>query len=209
MKSSKCPQAVVFDLVGTLVYPEPSVPAVYFHHGQRFGNRLSQAEIAQRFPRVMKSVDWTGADYESQRQSWHQIVASVFQLADVPAALFESLWEHFARASSWRLYADVLPNLRRLRDSGRWLAIGSNFDDRLHSICYGLGLTEAVDLVCGSSSVGYAKPDPRFFDALAQELQVSPDRAMMVGDDWEHDVAGASGRLDCQAVDSRVGIPQR
>lgn len=185
----RTPIAVVFDLVGTLIYPEPSVAEVYFLHGRQFGSQFSRLEIARRIQSAQKLVNWEGADHLSQRRSWQQFVETVFQTTN--QGLFESLWEHFAQARSWRLFDDVLPNLRRLRESGRRLAIGSNFDDRMFSICQGLHLTEAVDLVCGSSTLGYVKPNRSFFDALANRLGTAGQQTMMVGDDWDHDLAGA------------------
>lgn len=43
-------RCVLFDAVGTLIRPEPSVAEAYFSVGQQFGSRRTKEEITARFP---------------------------------------------------------------------------------------------------------------------------------------------------------------
>ena len=43
-------RGVLFDAVGTLIYPDPPVAEAYRSIGRRFGSRLSVEQIAARFP---------------------------------------------------------------------------------------------------------------------------------------------------------------
>ena len=67
---------------------------------------------------------------------WKKIVltaSSSFKATHWTAA-FSELWQHFASAQHWRLYDDVAPTIKRLRDQGYRIAVASNFDERLTSI---------------------------------------------------------------------------
>ena len=39
--------------------------------------------------------------------------------------------------------------------------------------------------------MGYRKPDPRFFEALMQKLEIDPENVISVGDKYENDIVAA------------------
>jgi HAD superfamily hydrolase (TIGR01549 family) len=59
--------------------------------------------------------------------------------------------------------------------------------DKLRAI----GLEDRFDFVLTSERAGFAKPDPRIFEAAVAEAHVRPSQAVMVGDSWKMDVLGA------------------
>jgi putative hydrolase of the HAD superfamily len=72
---------------------------------------------------------------------------------------------------------------------------------------------EHVDAYTSSESVGRTRPDPAMFETALEKADVDPVRAVMVGDRYEHDMAGASahgiatvadGAEDGPAVDYRL-----
>jgi putative hydrolase of the HAD superfamily len=210
-------RAVLFDAVGTLIYPEPSVAAVYAAAGRRFGSRRTPAEIGARFrvalqrdERADRRAGQLGAGQlgagrqaaggwktsaAGERERWRRIVGEVLDDAADAEALFEHLWNHFAQASSWRTFPDVPAAWRRLRQRGCRLGIASNFDDRLDRLCRQLDPLSDADVVCHSAGLGYAKPDPRFFGQAAHRLGLRPPQILFVGDDrrLDHDAARGAG----------------
>ena len=48
-----------------------------------------------------------------------------------------------------------------------------------------------LDAVIVSERAGVSKPDPRIFAIALEELDVRPEEAVMVGDSWKADIAGA------------------
>ena len=54
-----------------------------------------------------------------------------------------------------------------------------------------LGVRDALDSYTSSEAVGRTKPDPATFEAGLDRAGVDPERAVMIGDRYEHDVAGA------------------
>ena len=61
------------------------------------------------------------------------------------------------------------------------------------------GLAEFFDAIVVSADVGHVKPHPRPFKTALDQLGVTPQRALYVGDNWFGDVQGAK-RLGMQAV---------
>jgi putative hydrolase of the HAD superfamily len=191
---------VLFDAVGTLLYPDPPVALVYGEAGRRFGSRLEPDEIGRRF-RAELAVEMGPADSFARSPTseanelarWSRIVAAVFH--ELSAAdlddLFQSLWHHFAHPQHWQLYEDVSPAIHRLKESGLRLGIASNFDARLIEIASAKPALASCERVFISSQVGFVKPDPRFFATVSSQLEVSPSQILLVGDDELADVQGA------------------
>lgn len=68
------------------------------------------------------------------------------------------------------------------------------------------GLGDAFDAVTISGVIGAGKPDPACFRHVLGELQVAPEDAVMVGDNWRRDVEGATA-LGMRAVWITMGRP--
>jgi HAD superfamily hydrolase (TIGR01549 family) len=88
------------------------------------------------------------------------------------------------------LYADSVPCMAALRDSGYTLALVGNQPARTESFLRECGLD--VDLVASSDSWGVAKPDPEFFRRVRDWLDVPPDQIAYVGDRVDNDVLPAN-----------------
>jgi len=185
---------ILFDAVGTLMFPDPPVAEAYFAAAARFGSQLSLAEIQKRFPIALEKgfAGRCETNESLERRRWRSIVGEV--LSDIPVhadAVFEQLWEHFADARHWRLFDDVGNTLDRLRGRGFRMGIASNFDGRLKNIVSGQRALGACEVVFVSSEIGYSKPDERFFLTVQQLLGVDPEQIALVGDDEVCDVQAA------------------
>ena len=88
-----------------------------------------------------------------------------------------------------QLYPDTLPVLRGLQDSYR-MAIVSNgvYQEERSSR---LGMSAYFDAIIGSLHVGFRKPMRQIFRMALDSLGAEPHEAVMVGDNWEVDIAGA------------------
>ena len=183
-------RAVLFDAVGTLIYPGPPVAAVYSHAAQKFGTHYSVEQVARRFRAAILKNHQSGATSdELERERWGRIVYDVFDDVDDPERrMLEELWQHFGRAASWRLFQDVAPAWQELQSRGYIVGIASNFDSRLKTICRGLPPLDACRQIFVSSEVGYPKPEPQFYKAVEKHLGLPPEQILLIGDDLEADV---------------------
>jgi HAD superfamily hydrolase (TIGR01509 family) len=113
-------------------------------------------------------------------------LAAVFEgcgVATTPDLLTALAAEEFANwAGGVHPYADVVPELTRLRDTGRRLAIVSNASCEAGGVVASLGLDKLVDAVVLSCDVGWLKPEPAILDSALERLNVRPEQAMLVDD---------------------------
>lgn len=186
---------VAFDAVGTLIRAEPSVAEVYHRIGRQHGSELSLAEVDLRFRESFRLRIQSGSDQTTEPGEiafWRQVVTDV--LADVSdqETCFVELHEWFARPSAWRCFDDVAPTLASLRKRGVQIAIASNFDSRLHPVCDGMPELAEITTRVVSSEVGWRKPHEGFYREMVDACGGDPSGIVMVGDDRENDVLGAS-----------------
>ncbi len=190
---------VVFDVVGTLVEPSPSVAVAYQQAALRHGLTVDTSIIQQRFKaawRRQEAIDAaavpafaTSRGREAQR--WQAIVDDVFEGAAPAAAIFADLWEHFGRVEAWQPLAHGRDLVRLAIDAGVTVALASNFDERLLAIAERLEPLSWVPHVFASSEIGWRKPAPEFFRWIERRLGCGPAAVLLVGDDPELDVAAA------------------
>ncbi len=102
--------------------------------------------------------------------------------------VFQALWDHFGQPKNWQRFDDVLPALSFLRKNGFRLGLASNFDRRLRPIVEDLLGEFELDLFI-SSEVGWVKPAESFYAEVTRQLNVPPNQILLIGDDWENDVA--------------------
>jgi len=203
---------VVFDVVGTLIEPSPTVAEAYRQAAARHGVSCEVALVRQRFQaawRAQEAVDAantppfaTSGPREHDR--WRSIVREVF--ADEPAAdaIFADLWEHFGRVDAWRPLDRGGQLVRAALDAGLTVALASNFDERLLGLAMRLEPLSRVPLVFASSEIGWRKPAPEFFRWIERRLGCEPAETLLVGDDPLLDLAAAE-RAGWRACDATRG----
>ena len=191
-------EGIVFDAVGTLIDPYPSVAEVYVEAAGRQDVLLDRAVVKCRFHQYFRNdeVDEmrgplaTSEPIEYRR--WRRIVTNVLPEVPDPDRAFAELWDHFGRSGAWRCFDDVAPVLEQLESLQIPIRVASNFDARLRAVVAGLAeLSCCASPLLISSEVGFRKPHPAFFEAACASLGLPPERVLCVGDDRENDVIGA------------------
>ena len=81
--------------------------------------------------------------------------------------------------------------LETLQSRGIRVGLISNSHRCLDSFQLHFGLSGLIDVTIASSEHGYLKPHPRIFEAALARMGVGAREAVMVGDSYMHDVAGA------------------
>ena len=90
-----------------------------------------------------------------------------------------------------RLYPGAKELLHALRAQGRGVYLLSNAQALFTRMeLDALGLTDCFDGICLSSDYGVKKPDRRFFEVLFRTYRLSPEGAVMVGNDGVCDIRG-------------------
>ncbi len=122
----------------------------------------------------------------------------------------ESIDARFSRPGVMRSFPEVPEVLTALRDRGYRLGIVSNWSWNLRDRVAQVDLDEFFELVWASAYAGSNKPHPEIFHQSLEQMSLSPERALYVGDSYEHDVIGArNAGLDVVLLDrdGALGVP--
>jgi FMN phosphatase YigB (HAD superfamily) len=87
------------------------------------------------------------------------------------------------------LYPDALPAIAALRAAGYLVGVAGNQPQETEQVIASLGVP--LDLVASSDGLGVAKPDPAFFERVADELHLPAGAIAYVGDRIDNDVIPA------------------
>ncbi len=196
--------AVLFDAAGTLIRLRRPAGDTYARRMREFGVALPAARLDEAFHRVLRAAPpmvfphATAAEIPAlERGWWREVVRQTLRATDGTARLrdfdacFEALFADFASATAWEAAPRAREVLDTLRRRGLRLGVVSNFDHRLPALLEALDLAAPLELVLLPGEARAAKPDPRIFALALERLGVAASAALYVGDDADHDVAGA------------------
>ncbi|HEY8446860.1 MAG TPA: HAD-IA family hydrolase [Thermomicrobiales bacterium] len=206
-------QAVTFDLYDTLIELHP-------RRWERLSAALDRLGIPNDV-KVLRDADLVAEDFYTQengrvpirdrpraeRETFRLHYMSVWlEAAGIPhdppllhavreayMAEFETPAVESNATGGYRVFSDVLPALRRLREAGIKRAVISNADADVTNLCTHLAFAHEMNAIITSAVVGWEKPDPRTFRAALDALGIEPGAAIHIGDQPKSDVVGALG----------------
>ena len=192
-------KAVLFDVGGTLITPNPSVAAIYKKFGEPFGLEATEKELKLAFAAAWPRHEGFGKaaatllshDPESIKNRWKILVEDVFDQVAFNGdrdSCFLALYHAFERPEVWRIYTDVLPVIDALNKHGMDLGIISNWDARLRPLLKDLGLENHFKPIIISCEVGVEKPKKEIFEAAREQCNCSFSEIIYIGDQSDFDV---------------------
>ncbi|NWJ48025.1 MAG: HAD-IA family hydrolase [Chloroflexi bacterium] len=192
---------VFFDIGSTLVGVTPSFTKVYHQVFQRAGYDLPIGEVEEA---VSYSWDIVAkqdphAEFERslegnrlwQRAVEQRVMDKLNIHPDIHEELFWQIIEAFENPETYMLYPDVMETLQRLEETGYRMGIISNWSWHLPELLEHLGIARYFKYIGASARVGYAKPRREFFEIALHNLDVTPDKAIHIGDSYTADILGA------------------
>lgn len=202
------PQAVFFDVTGTLLGLNQPVGEVYCRFIERLGlARRSDPRWAEGLEKAFATslqqappLAFAGASEsdlpELEKRWWRGRVEETVRSVGLDRCglfepFFEAVFAYYAGHDVWHLMPGCRQTLSVLAARRIRLAVVSNFDSRLPSLLKGLGIEEFFEIVVYSSRAGSAKPDGRIFQFALQQVQLAPGSVLHVGDSLVQDVQGA------------------
>jgi FMN phosphatase YigB (HAD superfamily) len=193
------PAAVFFDAYGTLIhYPEKPSPFDYMANAMdRLGwtiprvwlddaLRAEMAYYKEHFSSVRSE-----ADLKQLRTSDAKVYMDALGNWAGGDPDIEALATELALAFQTRVLADADSAIDVVRRAGVRTGVLSNFAYMLPLVLAEVGLTDVLDPIVVSASVGYEKPDPRIFAAAAAAVGADVCDCVLIGDDRTNDVEGA------------------
>ena len=179
-------RAVFFDLGGVILRTEDPKPRTNL--AKSIG--LSYAEI-DRLVFENESSRKASLGFINEAEHWTNVAASL----DLPGSEVERLkHEFFAGDRIDTILLDLIRDLRKTCKVGvisnAWSGLRAWMDDQ--------NITQLFDDMVISAEVGFAKPDPRIYQAALQNLQVTPHESVFI-DDMPVNV-DAARKIGMQAV---------
>jgi len=189
------PDAVIFDLGGTLATPE-DWPGAVARSLAKMGLDASGADT------------WTATAEEKvghpegpknsrrrnrrHRDAWAEAVLAAAGVTDGLLARTALLRRLVETEILWRAaYPEVPAMLDRLVALGHRIGVASNNDGRTREKVAAIGLAHPFEVIVDSQEERSAKPDPGIILTAAERMGVMPYRALYVGNDPEKDVVAA------------------
>lgn len=185
-------KAVLFDLVGTLIYVKDSVGTVYSIVANGFGYETNPDLLNKSFKEIFNSKESPTGGNEKEKSWWKDLVRDVFktsgyELGDSFDSIFETIFKEFSASSSWGIYPEVESTFLSLKNLNLKIGLISNFDSRLESLLDNLKIKNHFDLLVYSGKVGFSKPNKKIFLHALNELNLIPEEVIYVGDDLNND----------------------
>lgn len=181
MMKDRAPQAVLFDLDGTLVDTAPDLVATLLHLRDRHG---------------LKPVEESVFRAHASRGALGLLEAGFANQAGVDlASLREQFLDHYA-VNLWvrsRPFQGIETQLEKLRDAGIVMAVVTNKIESLaRAVIENAGWQAHFPVVIAGDTTASSKPDPAPVIEACRQLGIKPASALMVGDDRRDIQAGRS-----------------
>lgn len=200
MEKERKIKAVVFDVDGTL-YPNSCMIA----RSVRFF--FSHPLISLAFNQLRKDVRQFGG-VEDLHLAQVSLAAGYLR---IPAEKAEYLIEEYIYGQYMSMFRDVKPfpciepMLEEFRNAGLKLGVISDFPIR-NKLSY-LGLDRFWDAALSADEAGSLKPDSEPFLMMAEELGISPENIIYVGNNYKYDIIGSKGAGMLAAHFSKKEVP--
>lgn len=203
--------------------------AIFFDIG---GVLLDSASVRRAHERFIADLhDEYDLDPENALETWRAELGAHFRERE--GTEFRSAYAGYERAvaalgvgGEWEpaferaLTGTIEPNpgalevVKRLTEHDLHLGVISDVDTAEgRRILATFGILEEFDSITTSEAVGRTKPDPAMFETALRKSGAAPERSLMVGDRYRHDIAGAKdvgmataayGAEEGPAVDHRL-----
>jgi putative hydrolase of the HAD superfamily len=188
---------VLFDFSGTLLTAEPRerwvaavCPDLTVAEGARLAEELDRAgrpggPEPVALPQELETA-YRARDISTDH---HRAVYEALLSTVVDPGLARRFYERSILPDGWVPYPDALPVLSELRARGVPVAVVSNVGFDLRAVFAGHGLAELVTTFVLSCDIGVMKPDWAIYRTALSALDLEPQQALMVGDDFRSDGA--------------------
>jgi putative hydrolase of the HAD superfamily len=196
-------RAISFDVHGTLIH-SPRLGEVYSRVLGRHGITVSPGRALEVVRTVWSEFSCRRRPGEDRFAShpggaqgfWFEFIDRVCQyLESPPPSRFakSELYQQFAGAEPWDLYAEVPVVLEALQEKKVRMIVISNWDERLPGLLEDLEIAHFFEDIVYSAGVGVEKPFAPIFERALAQLGLPPEEVVHIGDRPREDVEGARG----------------
>lgn len=188
-------RAVFFDVDFTLIYPGPTFRGEgYQRFCRKYGLEVDAGRFEQAVAEASALLD-VAQDSAYNPEIFIRYTSRIIEGMGGSGPAVDQcsleIYEEWALCHHFHLYEDVPETFRALVNRGLQLGLISNTHRSLETFQVHFALEGLVSATISSSDHGFLKPHPSIFEAALRLARVAPDEAVMVGDSFKHDIAGA------------------
>lgn len=189
-------EAVIFDLGMTLIYPPMSKS--FLERLGEFGGSAERSEIRDALSFVDRHFmnnypGYINRDVKEFYTSYASMVFAYLRITDIPVKAFSAaMMEKSPPRSEWRTFADAVPCLDKLREQKIPMGLLTNWDLGARHLLKDMNLDHYFDSIVVSAEIEFEKPSPEGFLKSLENLDMEPEKAIYVGDNFHDDVVGAN-----------------
>ncbi|MFW9903645.1 MAG: HAD family hydrolase [Candidatus Thorarchaeota archaeon] len=191
-------KGVVFDIDGTLLNHEQALERALTNFYSLMKKSIPHSRFNEFFLTWKENTVKYINEYLSGRLSFQQQrilrVQSVFNKWEYPLTsdkameLFKIYLNEYE--NNWSLYEDVVPCLTRLQHFPLGVISDGDGEQQRKKLAF-TGIDSYFRSIIISGEVGLQKPHPKLFRKSANELNLSLDEILYIGDQLEKDALGA------------------
>lgn len=197
-------RAVLFDLDDTLFDHRRSARAALTEVHRAHGRETPYDAFERAHTRYLEEMHIQvlakriGLE-EARRERFRRVFASLgVTLGDSDVELTAAAYRDGYKLAR-RALAGAAELLAAVRGHARVAIVTNNLLEEQQDKLQYCALAPFVDALIASEDVGVSKPDPRIFQVALERVGATADEAVMVGDSWANDIAGAA-RAGIRAV---------
>ena len=194
-------KTIFFDVGNTLLLPNPSVEDVCVEILEGHGLSVGKKELLFALEKADRYYDdqyWKDDKFWLKEVDAAKFWAGLYELMlkevgieDNASDISMEIYNAFGKGHRWKPFSDVVPVFKKLVGNGYSLGLISNWDTRLATLMIETGLSEYLDFVVSSASVGFLKPQPQIFEIALKRADALAIESIHVGDHYYADIMGA------------------
>ncbi len=201
---TKAIRGAIFDLGSTLIRFEGDWPILLqdsldllIDQLQEDGLDFDRSDFRSAFERALDAYDHSRQSNQLERStaSLLQETLSTFGYEKTPPDILGHGLKRFYSVSEthWQPMPALHAVLDELQEEGRMLGLISNAGDaeNVQRLIDKVEIRGYFDPIIISAAIGVRKPDPKPFEMVLEQWQVTPDSVVMIGDRLEADILGA------------------
>lgn len=191
-------RAVLFDLDDTLFDHRRSARAALMDVHRAHGRGTTYDDFERAHTRYLEEMHIEvlagriGLE-DARRERFRRVFGSLgVELGDRDVELTAAAYRDGYKLAR-RALAGAAELLEAVRRHARVAIVTNNLLEEQQDKLQYCALAPFVDVLIASEDVGVSKPDPAIFHIALERAGVRAEDAVMVGDSWANDVAGAAG----------------
>jgi sugar-phosphatase len=189
--------AVIFDMDGVLIDSEPLWKVAMEEVFHSLGSKLTKADFQKTVGLRIDEV----VHFWNHQENWE-----VKNEKDVEEAIIVKMIELISTNAA--PLSGVIETLTYLKNSGLKIGLGTSSSSRLIEVVLSeLNIKHFFDCTHSAETEAFGKPHPAVYLTVAQQLNVSPNKCLVIEDSFNGVIAGLAAKMKVVCIPEKTHFP--